>query len=199
MSAPDLPEARIQPSDEALIRESVATPERFAPLFDRHATAVHRYLANRVGGLADDLLGETFLIAFRSRGAYQPLRLDVRPWLFGIATNLLRRHARDEQRRYRALARLPTEERLEVLFGDDIAQRLDAQALRVDLATALAALKSADRDVLLLVAYGRLSYPEIAEVLNIPIGTVRSRLNRARRITRASLGPNWLDSDEETS
>lgn len=173
--------------DTVLIRESITEPERFAPLFDRHAAAVHHYLARRIGAAADDLLAETFLIAFRRRATYQPIRLDVLPWLFGIATNLLRRHVRDEQRRYRALGRA---RELETgLHTDDPAdERLDAQALRGSLAEALARLKPADRDVLLLVAWAQLSYAEIAETLHIPIGTVRSRLNRARRVTRAALG-----------
>lgn len=176
----------MQTADDVLIRESIREPERFAPLFDRHADAVHRYLARRIGESADDLLAETFLVAFRRRAAYQPTQLDVRPWLFGIATNVLRRHVRQEGRRYRALARAGWSE--PGPYADDPPDdRLDAQALRAELAAALAALKPADRDVLLLLAWAQLSYAEIAATLDIPIGTVRSRLNRARRLTRAAL------------
>ncbi|WP_430783063.1 RNA polymerase sigma factor [Actinoplanes sp. G11-F43] len=175
-------------ADEVLIRESVREPERFAPLFDRHAVAIHRYLGRRIGTPADDLLAETFLIAFRRRADYQPLRLEVRPWLFGIATNVLRRHVRQEERRYRALARAAGEQP-RPHTDDTVDDRVDAVALRADLAAALAKLKARDRDALLLLAYAQLSYAEIAATLDIPVGTVRSRINRARALTRAALSP----------
>ncbi|MEU4158064.1 RNA polymerase sigma factor [Actinoplanes sp. NPDC026670] len=175
-------------ADDVLIRESMREPEQFAPLFDRHAVAIHRYLARRIGTPADDLLAETFLIAFRRRAAYQPQGLEVRPWLFGIATNVLHRHVRQEERRYRALARVAREQAAP--HDDDRADdRVDAAALRADLAAALAKLKPGDRDALLLLAYAQLSYAEIAATLDIPVGTVRSRINRARKVTRAALEP----------
>jgi len=183
--------------DEALIRRSLQNSECFAVIFDRHARAIYRYLSRRVGPAADDLLGETFLAAFRSRATYIPDRALVRPWLFGIATNVLRHHARVEERRYRALSRL-TPEAPEVLMADNAVIRVDAQALRGELSRVLASLAAGDRDVLLLAAWADLSYGEIATVLEIPVGTVRSRLNRARRITRSSLGPAW-PNDQETS
>src|SRR5215218_10758147 len=93
------------PTDAELVTRSLEEPEHFAALFDRHAAAVHRYLGRRVGDLADDLLSETFLIAFRRRAAYRPERVEVRPWLIGIATNLVHGHGRTDRRRYRALAR----------------------------------------------------------------------------------------------
>jgi RNA polymerase sigma factor (sigma-70 family) len=178
-----------QPSDTELIARSIDEPEAFATLFDRHATAVHRYLGRRVGELADDLLSETFLIAFRRRAAYRPERVEVRPWLIGIATNLLHGHARAERRRYRALARAAAEPEPAGADPGDSTDRLAAQALRGPLAAALAGLKAPDRDALLLLAWGQLSYEEIAAVLDIPVGTVRSRLHRARRQTRAALSP----------
>jgi RNA polymerase sigma factor (sigma-70 family) len=167
---------------------SLAEPEAFATLFDRHATAVHRYLGRRVGELADDLLSETFLIAFRRRAAYRPERVEVRPWLIGIATNLVHGHVRAERRRYRALARAAAEPETSAADPGDSTDRLTAEALRGPLAGALAGLKARDRDALLLLAWGQLSYEEIAAVLDVPVGTVRSRLNRARRQTRAALG-----------
>jgi RNA polymerase sigma factor (sigma-70 family) len=177
------------PSDSELIIRSVDDPEVFASLFDRHAAAVHRYLGRRVGELADDLLSETFLIAFRRRAAYRPERVEVRPWLIGIATNLVHGHVRAERRRYRALARAAAEPALHGADPGDSTDRLAAQSLRGPLAGALAGLSGRDRDALLLFAWGQLSYEEIATVLDVPVGTVRSRLNRARRQTRAALGP----------
>ncbi|MBB3098735.1 RNA polymerase sigma-70 factor (ECF subfamily) [Actinoplanes campanulatus] len=179
-------------TDDVLIRESVREPEQFAPLFDRHAVAIHRYLARRIGAPADDLLAETFLIAFRRRESYQPVGLEVRAWLFGIATNVLHRHVRQEERHYRALARAAGEQPRP--HTDDSADdRVDAVALRADLAAALARLKARDRDALLLLAYAQLSYAEIAAALDIPVGTVRSRINRARKVTRAVLAPLEVD------
>ncbi|WP_240942637.1 RNA polymerase sigma factor [Planosporangium thailandense] len=166
---------------------SVAEPECFATLFDRHATAVHRYLGRRVGDLADDLLSETFLIAFRRRDTYRAMHLEVRPWLLGIATRVVHGHVRAERRRYRALGRTPVESPAQPEDADVLSDRLAARALRGPLAAALAGLKARDRDVLLLFAWGQLSYEEVAAVLEIPVGTVRSRLNRARRQTRAAL------------
>ena len=150
---------------------------------------VHRYLGRRVGELADDLLSETFLVAFRRRADYRPEHLEVRPWLVGIATNLVHGAARAERRRYRALARAAAEPGDH--HDDGREDRLDAEALRGPLAAALAAalagLEERDRDVLLLVAWADLSYEEVATVLDVPGGTVRSRLHRARRQTRAAL------------
>ncbi|WP_232797133.1 RNA polymerase sigma factor [Blastococcus atacamensis] len=188
------------PSDAELIARSLDDPQAFAPLFDRHATAVHRYLGRRVGELADDLLSETFLIAFRRRAAYRVDHVEVRPWLFGIATNLVHGHVRTEQRRYRALARAAARPEGHTAGPDDATDRLDAEALRGPIAAALAGLKAHDRDALLLLAWGQLGYEEIAAVLDVPVGTVRSRLHRARRQTRAALGavsPFHPTSEEE--
>ncbi|MFC4858097.1 RNA polymerase sigma factor [Actinophytocola glycyrrhizae] len=118
------------PADERLLADSLHEPERFSGLFDRYAPVVHGYLSRRVGTLADDLLSETFLLAFRGRDGYDPARGPVRAWLFGIATNLLRRHARDEERRYRAFGRAaaalaPAANE----FDTSTASRVDAQAL----------------------------------------------------------------------
>lgn len=166
--------------------ESRHRPEAFAAIFDRHAPAIHRYLGRRVGDLADDLLSETFLTAFRRRAEYRPERVDVRPWLYGIAGNLVMRHRRDEVVRYRGLARTSAAEAL----SDDldlVVDRVDAQQLRPRLATALAELDARDRDVLLLLAWGHLTHAEVASALEIPLGTVRSRLHRARRRLREHL------------
>lgn len=176
------------PTDAELMLRSVAEPACFAALFDRHAASVHRYLGRRVGDLADNLLSETFLIAFRRRAAYRPEHVEVRPWLVGIATNVVHGHRRSEQRRYRGLARASAEPAVSGCVADEAHDRIAAQALRAPLAAVLAGLKVRDRDVLLLLAYGQLSYEEFAAVLEVPIGTVRSRLNRARRQTRAALG-----------
>lgn len=186
------------PTDAQLIERSVEEPEQFAALFDRHSGAVHRYLGRRVGELAEDLLSETFLVAFRRRATYRPDRADVLPWLLGIATNVLRGHERAERRRYRLLARAATRPEEQGVDPADEGDRLAAEALRGPLAAALATLKVRDRDALLLFAWGDLGYEQIAAVLDVPVGTVRSRLHRARRQTRAALGPlTTLDDTTE--
>lgn len=195
--AEPVPQAEPPPgvTDERLLAESLAVPERFAVIFDRYAPVVHGYLSRRVGALADDLVSETFLLAFRGRTGYAPGRAPVRAWLFGIATNLVRRHARDEERRYRAFGRAAGRVESTTELGE-VAGRVDAQALRGELADALAALPREDLDVLLLWTYPQLSYTEIAAALGVPVGTVRSRLHRARGKVRARVNDRWLPAEE---
>jgi RNA polymerase sigma factor (sigma-70 family) len=175
-------------TDAEVIEISLRDPERFAVLYDRHHRLIHRYLARRLGAdLADDLMAETFLLAFRDRERYDLSRADARPWLYGIATNLVRRRHRTETGMWRLIARTGVDEVVEPP-ADRVNDRLVAQGLRRDLAKALAALPLGQRDVLLLTAAGGLSPEEIASALGIARGTVHSRLNRARQKTRSALG-----------
>lgn len=174
--------------DAQLIRASRAEPARFGVLFDRHAPHIQRYLARRLGQqIADDLVAETFLVAFRRRESYDLAQRNARPWLYGIATNLIAQHRRDEVRRFRLSQAVRP---VEPSYGHDdrIAEQVTAQAMRGPLTTALGELAAPDRDVLLLIAWEQLTYEEVAAALAIPVGTVRSRLNRARRKVRATLG-----------
>ncbi|MDQ2956954.1 MAG: sigma-70 family RNA polymerase sigma factor [Actinomycetota bacterium] len=165
-----------------------AVADDFALLFDRHSVAVHRYLARRLGpSIADDLLGQTFLIAYERRASYDRTRSDARPWLYGIATNLVHRHQRDEIRQYRAWGRSGVDPLVADNHAQRVAERVDAEVWSGRLAAVLADLTEPDRDVLLLFAWGGLSYLEIAESLDIPVGTVRSRLHRARTAARGAL------------
>jgi RNA polymerase sigma factor (sigma-70 family) len=162
-------------------------PEAFAALFDRHYRKIYAYAARRLGaGLADDIAAETFLIAFDRRESYDRSRAAAGPWLYGIAANLIARHARAEARHLRALARSAGPEVVE-WDGDALAGRLDAAAVRGRLAAALAALPGTEREVLLLVAWAGLSCQDAATALDIPAGTARSRLHRARTQVRAAL------------
>jgi RNA polymerase sigma factor (sigma-70 family) len=174
-------------ADAAAMSASLEDAERFTAIFDTHFAPIHRFLYRRVGrDAADELAAETFAEAFRRRRSYDPSRAGVRPWLFGIATNLLRHHVRGERRRLLAYAR--TEE--DPVFRPDLEAvdaRVDAGAMGPRLALGLATLRAADRDVLLLYAWADLGYEEIAQALSIPIGTVRSRLHRARRRIRELL------------
>jgi RNA polymerase sigma-70 factor, ECF subfamily len=167
-------------TDAELIAASLDEAERFGLVFDRHFAEIHRYLHRRVGReLADDLAAETFVAAFDRRRDYDLTRPDARPWLYGIASNLLRNQWRSERRRLLAYARAAVDESG---YGDHDAalDRADAAAAGPLVARALACLEDRDRDTLLLLAWGELSYDEIADALGVPLGTVRSRIHRAR-------------------
>jgi RNA polymerase sigma factor (sigma-70 family) len=176
-------------SDAAIIAASLGDPQAFTELFKRHFAAIDRWLHRRVGApLAEDLAAETFTRAFDHRGRFDQSYADARPWLFGIAANLVHDHRRTELRRLRALARV---ERWEAGPSEDLAARAvaraDARAAGPAVAAALARLRSEERDVLLLVAWAGLEYEEVAIATGVPIGTVRSRLHRARQALRAEL------------
>jgi RNA polymerase sigma factor (sigma-70 family) len=169
-----------QLDDGAVFARSVSDPEVFTVIFDRHYRAVYGYLARRVGrAIADDLAAETFILAFERRSAYRPDAERALPWLLGIAVNLLAHHRRSEARQLRALAAARPE------AGSD-AEPTDGSLPR-RLVAALEQLDDHDREALLLYAWAELKYAEIADVLGIPVGTVRSRLSRARRKLRDAL------------
>jgi RNA polymerase sigma factor (sigma-70 family) len=175
-------------ADAVLIAASLDEPECFAALFDRHAPTIHRYVARRLGrDAADDITAETFLTAFRIRSRYDSGRAGVRPWLHGIAARLISRHRREEVRALRLLARTGRDPVADT-WTDSADDRVVAQAAARPLAGALAKLSAGDRHALLLAAWADFTYQEIAEALDIPVGTVRSRLNRARRKMRAATG-----------
>jgi RNA polymerase sigma factor (sigma-70 family) len=174
--------------DAALIERSWHEPQAFAALYDRHAAPIHRFAGRRLGDqMADDVVGETFLAAFRRRKRYDLRRADARPWLYGIAANVIGKHRRAEVRMLRAFARTGADP-VAAGHADLVDSRVCAAAVQRDLAAALAGLSAGDRDVLLLIAWADLSYQETAAALGIPVGTVRSRLNRARRKVREALG-----------
>ena len=168
-------------TDAELIESSLVDGASFAPVFDRHFRAIHRFLRGRVGPeLADDLASETFMTAYRRRAAYDLERSDAAPWLYGIAVNLLRQHRRSEERRLKAYAR--------AAVSDSPTDSVDGP-LDGALAAALVALGDVDRNLILLYAWAGLSYEQLAEALSLPLGTVRSRLSRTRSRLRAELEP----------
>ncbi|WP_405838832.1 RNA polymerase sigma factor [Streptomyces sp. NBC_01518] len=188
MSGPP-PGAARDGDDAEVVARSLEQPEAFALLYDRYAADIHRYAARRLGdGAADDITADTFLTAFRVRSRYDLTRANARPWLYGIAGNLIGRQRRTEVRALRALARTGHDP-VAASWGDSWVEETDSRiAAQGPLAGALAALSAGDRNVLLLVAWADLTYQEVAEALDIPVGTVRSRLNRARRKVRSALG-----------
>jgi RNA polymerase sigma-70 factor (ECF subfamily) len=183
--------ADAQATDAEVIEASWQAPERFGALHDRHLDALYRYAYQRVGpAAADDVVADTFLAAFAQRAGYDVGRADARPWLFGILTNKIARWSRTETAHYRAYARAgqaPGAGWTVEGVADRVAEQVSAQAMRQHLAAALGQLGQADRDVLLLIAWGQLSYDEVGHALRIPAGTVASRLNRARRKVRQAL------------
>jgi RNA polymerase sigma-70 factor (ECF subfamily) len=174
------------PTDGEAIRASLARPEAFEPVFDRHYDSIYRYLARRVGpDTGAELTSEVFTIAFARRHSFHSDAQDAGPWLYGIAANLARRQARTWRRRRRANQRSVGGT---VIWLDPSPEdRIDAENMRAVLLAAISELRSNEREVLLLHALTDLTYREVAEALAIPIGTVRSRLARARRQVRESL------------
>lgn len=184
-------------TDAQLVARSIGNPEAFGEVYDRHAPALMRYLVRRVGpDPGEGLLGELFRIAFERRGSFDLARASAAPWLYGIATNLLLKHRRSEARRLRAVAELRLAQpdgagdEAELLAGVDARERLPR------LADAIAALPDGERDALVLYAWEGLGYDAIAEALGTPVGTVRSRLSRARARLRELDGPSGKEPGE---
>lgn len=172
-------------SDADVMGASVQQPAEFGEIFDRHGAAILRFLVRRVGPeAAEQLLGDTFRIAFERRVTFDRARDTAAPWLYGIATNLLRRHHRSEARRLRATARLAASDDGSAAEEEGVIAAADAEALLPSVADAVLELPDAERDVLLLFAWEGLGYDDIAAALAVPVGTVRSRLNRGRQKIR---------------
>jgi len=183
-------------TDADVIASSLSDPRAFAGIFDRHAGVVFRFLVRRVGrDTADDLLGETFKIAFQRRASFARDRTSARPWLYGIANNLVAKHRRSEARRLNAIARLDADAATDSP-ADAVVAHLDAARLWPVVAGVIAALPDGERDTLLLFAWEELTYEEIAVALRTPVGTVRSRLNRARRRLRELVALSGKQPDD---
>lgn len=171
-----------QPIDDAgLVTRSLKEPSAFAGLYERHSAAVHRYVARRVGMVAvEDLAAEVFVRAFRDRERCRLAHDSALPWLLGVANHIIADQRRVERRRLAALEGLAHYRQDEVDHPDS--------ALAPELASALRSVPVADRDALLLVAWGELSYEETAAAMDVPVGTIRSRIFRARQRLADELG-----------
>jgi RNA polymerase sigma factor (sigma-70 family) len=168
-------------TDADAIAASLASPDAFGEVFDRHATTLYRYFVRRVGpSEADDLTSDVFRIAFERRDAYDLDRENARPWLYGIASNLVARRDRSAARRARAVARsIPPRESTDIA-ADRVTESVAAAQVLPQVRSAIAELPAGEREALVLAAWEGLGYDDIAAALSIPVGTVRSRLNRAR-------------------
>ncbi|WP_406098836.1 RNA polymerase sigma factor [Streptomyces sp. NBC_01013] len=159
--------------------------DAFAALYEEYARVVYNHAYRLTGdwSTAEEVLSETFLAAWRNRQVVEPEGDSLRPWLLGIATNKARNATRGTGRRLAFLARRPAPE--------PVADIADATAGRVDDTRRLAAIRQAlgglrrqEHEVLTLCVWSGLDYAEAAEALGIPVGTVRSRLSRARKRLR---------------
>jgi RNA polymerase sigma-70 factor (ECF subfamily) len=186
-------------SDAAAIAASLDEPASFGTIFDRHATVLHRYLVRRLGpDEAESMVGEIFRIAFEKRHHYDLERPTARPWLYGIATNLLAKHRRKEARRIHAVARLAAHRLPPIDLADGVSGAVDAAGLWPRVADAVTALPEPERDALVLHVWEGLSYEEVADALGVPIGTVRSRLNRARGRLRELADASGGEANDNT-
>ncbi len=162
------------PTDAELLAGSVSDPSLFAVVYERHGVPVRRYVARRVGVAdGDDLAAEVFARAFRARGKFRPEYSSALPWLMGVANNVIADHRQIERRRLATLEQL----------ASDASQQVESRDADLTLETvrALKGLPATHRDALLLLVWGELSRDEVAAALGVPIGTVNSRIARARK------------------
>ncbi|MDX6480730.1 MAG: hypothetical protein QOG85_1240 [Gaiellaceae bacterium] len=171
----------MEPSDGVLwARSRSGDDDAFGVLFERHARAIYNYCFRRVGdwAMAEDLLSIVFLEAWRRRDK----ELDagnVLPWLYGIATNVVRNRRRAQRRWTAALSRVPAP-RPEPDFAGAADERVDDERQAREGLARLGSLPRREQDVFALCVWMDLSYEEAAAALAVPVGTVRSRLSRAR-------------------
>jgi RNA polymerase sigma-70 factor (ECF subfamily) len=169
-------------SDSQLIALSAGTPHIFGEIFDRHSVAVLRFFVRRVGpDDAGGLMGEVFRVAFQRRLSYDATHTSALPWLYGIAGNQIRNHRRSQARRLGACLQMAIDiehnSEHESIANEEAR---DARLILPKVAHAIDELPDDEREALLLFALEGLPYGDIASSLEIPIGTVRSRINRAR-------------------
>jgi RNA polymerase sigma factor (sigma-70 family) len=170
---------RVMETDRQLLRQ--ADPAAFGTLFERHGRAIYNYCFRRTAdwAAAEDLTSVVFLEAWRKRKDVRIHGDSLLPWLYGVAANVLRNRNRTVRRYRAALERMPPEH--EVDFAEDAAARVDDERRMRDVLESFRLLPKRDQEVLALCVWSSLSYEEAAVALDLPVGTVRSRLSRARR------------------
>lgn len=170
----------MEPNLRARIR--AGDPDAFGVLFAEYAHAVYNlgFRLTSSWSAAEDVVSLTFLEAWRLRGTIDPGGEPLRPWLLGIAANVCRNLARASRRHQAALSRLPPLPPVPD-FAEDLAGRLDDTAQLREVGKALGALRRGEREVIALCVWSELDYATAARALGVPVGTVRSRLSRARR------------------
>ena len=163
----------------------------FAVLYDRYASEICRYLFRRTAqwDLAEDLVAAVFLQAWRRRDEVDLTHEHVRAWLYGVAINSLRNHRR-ALRRHRAALQEVAAARPAVLTSEEIEDRRNDERAVREVLDSMKRLPRIEQEALALVVWSGLSYEEAARAMEIPVGTVRSRLNRARARLRQDLQPS---------
>lgn len=183
--------------DDGRLRGRVRDGEReaFAELYELYATAVHHHALRLTGdwSAAEEVMSETFLAAWRGREDVEAEGGSLRPWLFGIATHKARNAHRSLRRRLAFLARRPAEEAVDD-FAEDVAGRVDDTRRLAEVRRVLGRLRRHEREVIALCVWGGLDYAQAAEALGVPVGTVRSRLSRARARLRT-----FVEQEERTA
>ncbi|MEW1804475.1 RNA polymerase sigma factor [Streptomyces virginiae] len=158
-------------------------PDAYAELFDSYSRTLYNHAFRMTGdwAVAEDVMSAAFLEAWRLRGTVDPEGGSLRPWLLGITTNIARNHCRSN-RRFRAAAAVAAAAGAAAVpdHAEEVAGRLDDRRQIAATLAQLSALRRPEREVLLLCLCEGLEYAEAARVLGIPVGTVRSRLSRAR-------------------
>ena len=177
--------------DRELWGRAAEDPEAFGTVFERHARAVFAFCVRRCGdrALAEDLTSIVFLEAWKQRAAFEPTGTTVLPWLLGIANNMCRNATRSRRRHRAALRRIPLGPSAAGV-ENDVVSRVDTAAALESARRALDGLSRHEREVVVLVSWSDLTYGEAAAALGVPVGTVRSRLARARRKLCAARDPS---------
>jgi RNA polymerase sigma-70 factor (ECF subfamily) len=170
-------------------RVRAGDPDAFGVLYDECARSVYNHAFRLTGNwsAAEEVVSLTFLEAWRLRGKVDPDGGSLRPWLLGIAGNVARNVSRAASRHQMAVARLPPPHPVPD-FTDELAGRIDDEARLRELSAAMAGLRRGEREVLALCVWSGLDYADAARVLGVPVGTVRSRLSRARKKLRTLVG-----------
>jgi len=177
----DIRDMESNATDAELLLRSVLEPAVFGELYERHGVAVRRYVVSRIGSTnGEDLAAEVFIRAFRGRETCRA-ESGALPWLLGVANHVISDHRRVEKHRLAALERLFSDRREPAATPAD--------GLTSEMIRALRRLPATDRDTLLLLVWGELSRDEVASALSVPVGTVDSRVSRARKRLAADLEP----------
>lgn len=158
-------------------------------MYHEHVHQVFQYVDRRLGRRwAEEVTAQTFAVAWQRRRDFDPDRGSPSAWLYGIAANLIRHHGRAETRQLRAFAASGADPTSVMDDAGRVADQLDAANEWPSVAAALADLRLEEREIITLYCWEGLSYQEIAQALDLPVGTVRSRLSRARARLSAAVG-----------
>jgi len=159
-------------------------------LYERHFDALFRYAACRVGRqAAEDVVAETFVIAFTRRAAFDPSHVSALPWLIGIATNLVRSQRRAERKHLATDPSLIDPRGAPDLGLEDTISRADAAAVRGAVMRAVRRLAPSERDAFLVHALAGLDGTELGVALGVSSSAAAVRVHRARTKLRTTLEP----------